>query len=438
MPGVAAAGISLGRLLLGVAHGRPHPTAFHRRAGRPRRHRRGDRQPRAAQERAGREYKACCPFHDEKTPSFTVEPGQAVLSLLRLRRARHGARLPDGARPPRLRRGRGGARRARRARGAARRRRRGARRAAERRAVRRCSSGRRSSSGSRSAANRARARTTSRRAASTGDSAAALRHRLRAATPGTALLERYGTSRGRAADAAAAPASSSSASASHGANRGYYDRFRDRVMFPIRDARGRTIAFGGRVLDKGEPKYLNSPETELFHKGRELYGLYEARQATRNLDAAARGRGLHGRRAPAQAGITYAVATLGTATTPEHLQRIFRLVRRGGVLLRRRPRRPRRRLARAGERAQRGASRAASCASCSCPTATIRTRWWARKAREAFEARHRRSRSAVRIPDRRAGVARRHGERRWPGAGSVELAPSADPAHSVRTSIASC
>ena len=57
---------------------------------------------------------------------------------------------------------------------------------------------------------------------------------------------------------------------------GHYDRFRDRVMFPIRDARGRTIGFGGRVLDKGEPKYLNSPETELFHKGRELYGLYEA------------------------------------------------------------------------------------------------------------------------------------------------------------------
>ena len=68
-----------------------------------------------------------------------------------------------------------------------------------------------------------------------------------------------------------------------GVNPGYYDRFRDRVMFPIRDARGRTIGFGGRVLDKGEPKYLNSPETDLFHKGRELYGLYEARQASRTL-----------------------------------------------------------------------------------------------------------------------------------------------------------
>src|SRR4029079_6324753 len=64
---------------------------------------------------------------------------------------------------------------------------------------------------------------------------------------------------------------------------GFYDRFRDRIMFPIRDARGRPIAFGGRVIDQGEPKYLNSPETELFHKGRELYGLFEARQATRSL-----------------------------------------------------------------------------------------------------------------------------------------------------------
>jgi DNA primase len=57
----------------------------------------------------------------------------------------------------------------------------------------------------------------------------------------------------------------------------YYDRFRDRLMFPIRDARGRVIAFGGRIIDQGEPKYLNSPETALFHKGRELYGLYERR-----------------------------------------------------------------------------------------------------------------------------------------------------------------
>jgi DNA primase len=113
---------------------------------------------------------------------------------------------------------------------------------------------------------------------------------------------------------------------SGGAHPGYYDRFRDRVMFPIRDARGRTIGFGGRVLDKGEPKYLNSPETELFHKGRELYGLYEARQASRTLTRILVVEGYMDVVRLHQAGVTYAVATLGTATTPEHLSRIFRIV----------------------------------------------------------------------------------------------------------------
>jgi len=107
---------------------------------------------------------------------------------------------------------------------------------------------------------------------------------------------------------------------------GFYDRFRDRVMFPIRDTRGRTIGFGGRVLDSGEPKYLNSPETELFHKGRELYGLFEGRQATRSLQRLLVVEGYMDVVSLHQAGITYAVATLGTATTPEHLNRIFRLV----------------------------------------------------------------------------------------------------------------
>ena len=106
---------------------------------------------------------------------------------------------------------------------------------------------------------------------------------------------------------------------------GFYDRFRDRIMFPIRDARGRPIAFGGRVLDKGEPKYLNSPETELFHKGRELYGLYEARQASRTLTRLLIVEGYMDVVRLHQAGITYAVATLGTATTPEHLSRVFRI-----------------------------------------------------------------------------------------------------------------
>jgi DNA primase len=111
-----------------------------------------------------------------------------------------------------------------------------------------------------------------------------------------------------------------------GVTAGFYDRFRDRVMFPIRDTRGRTIGFGGRVLDQGEPKYLNSPETELFHKGRELYGLYEARQATRSLQRLVVVEGYMDVVSLHQAGVTCAVATLGTATTPDHLQRIFRLV----------------------------------------------------------------------------------------------------------------
>jgi DNA primase len=106
----------------------------------------------------------------------------------------------------------------------------------------------------------------------------------------------------------------------------YYDRFRDRVMFPIRDARGRVIAFGGRIIDAGEPKYLNSPETVLFHKGRELYGLYEARRARRTLDRLIVVEGYMDAVSLHQSGIDYAVATLGTATTADHFRRIFRLV----------------------------------------------------------------------------------------------------------------
>jgi DNA primase len=106
----------------------------------------------------------------------------------------------------------------------------------------------------------------------------------------------------------------------------HYDRFRDRIMFPIRDNRGRVIAFGGRIIDAGEPKYLNSPETVLFHKGRELYGLFETRRARSNLKRLLIVEGYMDAVRLHQAGIDYAVATLGTATTPEHLKRIFRLV----------------------------------------------------------------------------------------------------------------
>ncbi len=105
-----------------------------------------------------------------------------------------------------------------------------------------------------------------------------------------------------------------------------YDRFRDRIMFPILDRRGRTIAFGGRIIDAGEPKYLNSPETPIFHKGYELYGFYEARQALRNLQRIVVVEGYMDVVALAQNGIEYAVASLGTATTRDQIQKLFRSV----------------------------------------------------------------------------------------------------------------
>jgi len=105
-----------------------------------------------------------------------------------------------------------------------------------------------------------------------------------------------------------------------------YDRFRDRIMFPIRNHRGDTIGFGGRMLGDGKPKYLNSPETPVFHKGRELYGLYEARKAMRQLERLLVVEGYMDVVALAQFGIRNVVATLGTATTTDHLQRLFRSV----------------------------------------------------------------------------------------------------------------
>ena len=105
---------------------------------------------------------------------------------------------------------------------------------------------------------------------------------------------------------------------------GFYDRFRDRIMFPIHDRRGRIIGFGGRILDKGEPKYLNSPETPIFQKGHELYGLHQALQANRQLKRALIVEGYMDVIALFQHDITYAVATLGTATSANHLQRLFR------------------------------------------------------------------------------------------------------------------
>ncbi len=106
---------------------------------------------------------------------------------------------------------------------------------------------------------------------------------------------------------------------------GYYDRFRDRLTFPIRDQRGRAVAMGGRVMGDDKPKYLNSPETPIFHKGRELYGLYQARKVVKSLDSLYIVEGYMDVIALAQFGIRNVVASLGTATTPEHLNKMFRV-----------------------------------------------------------------------------------------------------------------
>ena len=105
---------------------------------------------------------------------------------------------------------------------------------------------------------------------------------------------------------------------------GSYDRFRDRLMFPIHDRRGRVIGFGGRVLGNEEPKYLNSPETPIFHKGKELYGLYQVKQAHKDIQRILVVEGYMDVVALGQFGIDYAVASLGTSTTAEHIHILFR------------------------------------------------------------------------------------------------------------------
>ncbi|HET7202483.1 MAG TPA: DNA primase [Steroidobacteraceae bacterium] len=276
--------------------------------------------------KAGREYKACCPFHDEKTPSFWVsidkqfyhcfgcgahgtvlgflmeydhlgfvEAVEELATRAGLEVPREGGAAAGPANPHDE-----------------------LYVAMERAALyfRQCLSG------------DARARDYVKRRGL--DAEAVQKFGIGYAAPRwDGLLERYGATEDerhvllRAGLVIERQPDAQGAGAGHG---GYYDRFRDRLMFPIRDTRGRTIGFGGRVLDQGEPKYLNSPETELFHKGRELYGLYEARQATRSLQRLLVVEGYMDAVSLHQAGITYAVATLGTSTTPEHLQRIFRLV----------------------------------------------------------------------------------------------------------------
>ena len=107
-------------------------------------------------------------------------------------------------------------------------------------------------------------------------------------------------------------------------NGGSYDRFRDRLMFPILDRRGRVIGFGGRVFDDTTPKYLNSPETPIFHKGKELYGLYQVKQSEKDVRRILVVEGYMDVVALGQFDLNYAVASLGTATTPDHIQLLFR------------------------------------------------------------------------------------------------------------------
>lgn len=104
-----------------------------------------------------------------------------------------------------------------------------------------------------------------------------------------------------------------------------YDRFRERVMFPIKNVKGEVIGFGGRIVTKGEPKYLNSPETELFNKSKELYGLFEAKKSIRDLNQVIVVEGYMDVIALNQYGLTNVVATMGTAVTEEHIKTLFRL-----------------------------------------------------------------------------------------------------------------
>jgi DNA primase len=273
--------------------------------------------------KSGREFKACCPFHDEKSPSFWVSPdkqfyhcfgcgahGTSLGFLMNYDRlsfpeaieelaSRAGVEIPRDTRPDDGRN----------------------REDADLAALM-----------ARVAAHWAQQLPGNRRAAEYIARRGLSPETLQKFSIGYAaqswndVLQRFGAqARDRQALLAASLVIERDAAAGPGGDK-LYDRFRDRIMFPIRDARGRVIAFGGRIIDQGEPKYLNSPETSLFHKGRELYGLYEVRQSRQTLRRLMVVEGYMDVVRLHQAGIEYAVATLGTATTPEHLKRAFRLV----------------------------------------------------------------------------------------------------------------
>ena len=267
--------------------------------------------------RAGQDYQACCPFHQEKTPSFTVSPrkqfyhcfgcgahGTAVGFLMQYARMdfpeavralaqRVGMAVPseDGAQAAE----------------------------ADAAPLYRVLEGARQffqrQLSEHPDAHRARAYLASRGL----DEAAITTFSIGYAPPGWDNLVRALAT----TPAALAEAERAGLAVPRRGGRPY-DRFRERVMFPILDRRARTVGFGGRVLDDSKPKYLNSPETPVFHKGRELYGLYQARMAQQALEGLLVVEGYMDVVALARAGITNVVGTLGTSVTPQHLEMLFR------------------------------------------------------------------------------------------------------------------
>jgi DNA primase len=271
--------------------------------------------------KAGREFKACCPFHGEKTPSFTVSQAKQFYHCFGC--GAHGTALGFLMEYDRL----------------------GFVEAVEELASRLGLEVPREAGGERRDTGReeifdlmarvaqfyrdalrddARAIEYLKGRGLTGETVAAFGIGY-APDSWNAVLRKFGESEASRRKLSAAGLIVERSGPGREADGGFYDRFRDRIMFPIRDARGRVIAFGGRILDKGEPKYLNSPETPVFHKGQELYGLYEARQSRQALNRLLIVEGYMDVVRLHQAGVTYALATLGTATTSEHLNRIFRL-----------------------------------------------------------------------------------------------------------------
>ncbi len=265
--------------------------------------------------KAGREYQACCPFHSEKTPSFTVSPtkqfyycfgcgahGSALGFLMEYERLSFPEAIEELATSLGLDVPREAA----------------FEQGPDRRplyeVVEKAASFYANQLRSHSAAPMAVDYLRDRGVS--GEVAA--RFRLGFAPPGwDNLLRELGTD-----DSAIASLRESGLITEQDGKR--YDRLRERIIFPIRDTRGRVIGFGGRLLGDGKPKYLNSPETPVFHKGRELYGLYEARQADAHPPRLLVVEGYMDVIALAQFGISYCVATLGTATTADHLEKLYR------------------------------------------------------------------------------------------------------------------